>query len=155
MVRTEIEAAGAFPSAEALTEALLAGGVAADALMEAEKLVAASEANGRGRDYVPALELKARALISLGRPAEALSVLHEAQTRATDMDYQRILWRVHRTRGETYSALGDPEATAKSYQEAAAVLRALADTIPDAQLKNDFLSNPIVVSTLKAAQPGS
>ena len=104
------------------------------------------------RDYAPALELKARALINLGQPAEALSLLDEALTRATDMDYRRILWRVQRTRGDAYSALGNADAAAESYQEAAAILRALADTIPDAQLQNGFLSNPVVVSTLSAAQ---
>ncbi len=155
MVRSEIEAAGGFRSGEALVEALLAGGAAADALVEAEKLVAASEANGRGRDYVPALELKARALISLGRPAEALSLLDGALTRARDMDYRRVIWRVQRTKGDAYSALGDRDAATGSYQEAAAVLRTLADTIPDAQLKNGFLSSPVVVSTLKAAQAGA
>jgi tetratricopeptide (TPR) repeat protein len=152
MVRSEIEAAGAFPSAEAMAEALLAGGAAADALEEAEKLMAGSEAGGRGRDYVPALELKARALINLGRPAEALPLLDEALTRATDMNYGRILWRVQLSSGDALSALGDPDAAAGSYQEAAAALRALADTISDAQLQNGFLSNPVVVSTFKAAR---
>ena len=114
--------------------------------------MAGSETRGRGRDYAPALELKARALIKLGQPAEALLLLDEALTLATDMNYRRILWRVQRTRGDAYSALGNADAAAGSYKEAAAVLRALADTIPDAQLQNGFLSNPVVVSTLRAAQ---
>jgi tetratricopeptide (TPR) repeat protein len=152
IVRSEIEAAGAVPTTEALAEALLARGAAADALVEAEKLVAGSEARGRGRDHAPALEVKARALVNVGQPAEALSLLHEALRRARDLDYRRILWRVQRTRGDVYSALGDADAAAGSYKEAAAVLRALADTIPDAQLQNGFLSNPVVVSTLRAAQ---
>jgi tetratricopeptide (TPR) repeat protein len=152
ILRSEIQTAGGFPSSEALAEALLAAGVAADALVEVDKVLAGSEASGRGREYVPALELKARALISLDRPAEALPLLDEALTRATEMDYRRILWRVQRTRGDAHSALSDSEAAAGSYQEAAAVLRALADTIPDAKLRDGFLSNPIVMSTLKAAQ---
>ena len=149
---TFMEAAGAVPGADTVAEALLARGAAADALVEAERLVAGSETRGRGRDYAPALELKARALIKLGQPAEALLLLDEALTLATDMNYRRILWRVQRTRGDAYSALGNADAAAGSYREAAAVLRALADTIPDAQLQNGFLSNPVVVSTFRAAQ---
>lgn len=107
---------------------------------------------GEGATIAPALELKARALIKLGQPAEALLLLDEALTLATDMNYRRILWRVQRTRGDAYSALGNADAAAGSYKEAAAILRALADTIPDAQLQNGFLSNPVVVSTFRAAQ---
>jgi tetratricopeptide (TPR) repeat protein len=152
IVRSEIEAAGAFPAGEVLVEALLAGGAAADALLEAEKLVGGSDAGGRVRQYVPALELEARALIELGRSTEALPLLDEALERARDMDYRRILWRIERTRGDALSALGDPKAASGSYHEAAAELRALADTIPDAELQTGFLSSPVVVSTLKAAQ---
>ncbi len=152
MVRSEIEAAGAFPSGEVLVEALLAGGAAADALVEAEKLVGGAEAGGRLRQYVPALELKARALIDLGRSAEALPLLDEALTRAKDMDFRRIRWRIERTGGDALSALGDPTAAAASYHGAAAELRALADTIPDTELQRGFLSSPVVVSTLKGAQ---
>ena len=152
MIRSEIEEAGAFPAGELLVEALLAGGAAADALVEAEKLVGGAEAGGRLRQYVPALELKARALIDLGRSAEALPLLDDALAQARDIDYRRILWRIERTKGDALSALGDPTAAATSYHQAAAELQALADTIPDAQLQNGFLSNPVVVSTLSAAQ---
>jgi hypothetical protein len=69
-----------------------------------------------------------------------------------DMDYRRILWQIQRTRGDACLALGDRDAAAESYQRAAAALQAVADTIPDAQLKNGFLSNPVAVSTLKTAR---
>jgi hypothetical protein len=51
--------------------------------------------------------------------------------------------------------LGDEGAARQEYELAAAIVRELARSIPDAELKQDYLSNALVSSIVAAAREGS
>jgi tetratricopeptide (TPR) repeat protein len=158
-IREELRRSGARLSPEVLGEALLAAGAAGEALDQAEDALAAIAATQRtreatiafGRRAWPALlDIKARALIALERADEALPLVDEAIAFARAQDYRRVLWRLLATLGAAREALGQTEAAARAYDEAAASVAALAETIPDDRLRRGFMANPAVAAVLEA-----
>ena len=67
---------------------------------------------------------------------------------AAEMRYLPMVWRIRAAKAQALGMLGDAEAAAREYEAATAVIQKLADTIPDAELKGGFLSNPLVSSII-------
>jgi class 3 adenylate cyclase/tetratricopeptide (TPR) repeat protein len=142
-VRASIQSLGGHPRDDIVAEALLVAGAPQAAMEPVEKYVRSSHSRGRLRDYIPALELKARILTAGDRPQEALAVLEEALAMAQEMDYGRVLWRLHYAIGNAHTALHDEEQARAAYDKAGAALREIAATVPDPALRKAFLnSNP-------------
>jgi len=62
-----------------------------------------------------------------------------------------MVWRLSAVKAQALTRLGNIGEAAAAYQAAAAVIRQLAETIPDAALKHGFLSNPLISSIMAAA----
>jgi len=92
-----------------------------------------------------------RILLRLKRPADAVALADEALRAAEEMHYVPMVWRLSAAKAQALTRLGNTAAAAAAYQAAAAVIRQLAATIPDAALTHDFLSNPLVSSIIAAA----
>jgi predicted ATPase len=145
-----------------VAEALLATGRNAESIDVVESILmdAGSGSSspqtflGRPLQRLTALEIKARALTALGRPAEALEAIEPACSSAAQLNCRRLLWRTLATRAAAQLAAGDRGAAAESYREAASGLRSMAETIPDPEHRQGFLSNPSVENVLSAAEAG-
>jgi hypothetical protein len=103
-----------------------------------------AEEGGRRPTAVSALELQARILIELGRPAEALSLANTGIQMTNDMGARSILWRIRAAKAQALEILGDAEAAAKEHQAATEILYDLARTIPDDALRQGFLTDALV-----------
>ena len=134
-----------------VAELLLSEGTLDEAFCQAE--TAASQAAQRGcrPAAVSALEVQVRILLRLHRPADAVARADEALRAAEEMHYLPIVWRIMAAKAQALTGLGNTAEAAAAYQAAAAVIRQLAETIPDAELKHGFLSNPLVSSIMAAA----
>ena len=66
-----------------------------------------------------------------------------------------MVWRIQAAKAQALTRLGDTTGAAQAYETAAAVIRQLAETIPDAALKHGFLLNPLVSSLMTAANDGN
>ena len=136
---------------EVVAELLLSEGALDEALRQAE--TAASQADQRGfrPAAVSALEVQLRILLRLNRLADAVALADEALQAAEEMHYLPMVWRLSAVKAQALSRLGNTAEAAAAYQAAAAVIRQLAETIPDAALKHGFLSNPLVSSIMAVA----
>jgi len=134
-----------------VAELLLSEGTLDEALRQAE--MAASQADQRGfrPAAVSALEVQVRILLRLHRPAEAVALADEALRAAEEMHYVPMVWRLSAAKAQALTRLGHTAEAAAAYQAAAAIIRQLTETIPDAALKHGFLSNPLVSSIMAAA----
>jgi tetratricopeptide (TPR) repeat protein len=101
---------------------------------------------------VAALEVQGRVLLQWGRPAEALSILHSALEIATKIEYVPLVWRISATQAQALEAMGEVEAAAQAWHAAAALIQQLAATIPQRELKQGFLSDPLIASILARVQ---
>jgi tetratricopeptide (TPR) repeat protein len=136
---------------EVVAELLLSEGTLDESLRQAE--TAASQADQRGfrPTAVSALEVQVRILLCLNRPADAVALADGALRAAEEMYYLPMVWRLSAAKAQALTRLGNIAEAAAAYQAAAAVIRQLAETIPDAALKHGFLSNPLVSSIMAAA----
>jgi tetratricopeptide (TPR) repeat protein len=137
----------------ALSAIALAVGNPQEALQEAQRAATEAHANGARPSRAAALELELRALLELNRPAEALPLAEEGLRLATEMSYRPMEWRLHAAKAQALGKLGETDAAAQEYERAAAILRELADTIPDAELRQGFLADPLAASVIKGAGP--
>jgi tetratricopeptide (TPR) repeat protein len=120
-----------------------------EALRQAEKAGTEAEARDWKPSYVAALELQLRALLLLDRPEDVISLADKGIRMAEEMEYRPLLWRVRLAKAQALAALGARAAAAQEYKASAAVIRALANTIDDAQLKRGFMSNTSVSMALE------
>ena len=63
-----------------------------------------------------------------------------------------MLWRIRALKAQALAALGQVEAATGEYQAAAAILLPLADEVPDAELRRNYLSSALVSSILAASR---
>jgi tetratricopeptide (TPR) repeat protein len=135
---------------EVVAELLLSEGTLDEALRQAE--TAALRANQRGfrPAAVSAIEVQVRTLLCLNRLAEAVALADEALRAAEEMHYLPMVWRLSAAKAQALTRLGHTAAATAAYQAAAAVIRQLAEAIPDAALKHGFLLNPLVSSIMAA-----
>jgi tetratricopeptide (TPR) repeat protein len=136
---------------EVVAELLLSEGTLDEALRQAE--IAASQADQRGfrPAAVSAREVQVRILLCLNRPADAVALADEALRAAEEMHYVPMVWRLSAAKAQALTRLGHTAEAAAASQAAAAVIRQLAETIPEAALTHGFLSNPLVSSIMAAA----
>jgi len=62
-----------------------------------------------------------------------------------------MVWRLSAAKAQALTRLGNTVEATAAYQAAAAVIRQLAETIPEAALQHGFLSNPLISSIMAAA----
>ncbi|MCP4536628.1 MAG: AAA family ATPase [Chloroflexi bacterium] len=138
-----------------LGEIALIKGNLEEALEQAEKACAEAEARGWRPAFVSALELQLRVLLKLDRPGEMIALADKGAQMAEQMACRPLMWRVQAAKAQSLALLGDDGAAAQEYKTAAAIVRDLANTIGDAQLKQSFTSNSSVSLVLEHAQAGA
>jgi hypothetical protein len=136
---------------EVMAELLLSEGTLDEALRQAETATSQAAQSGCRPAVVSALEVQVRILLRLNRPADAVALADEAHRAAEEMHYLPMVWRLSAAKAQALTRLGNTAEAAAAYQAAAAVIRQLAETIPEAALKHGFLSNPLVSSIMAAA----
>jgi class 3 adenylate cyclase/tetratricopeptide (TPR) repeat protein len=150
----ELETAGWPLPVELLAEVSLAEGRPDEALQRAEKAILDRSDGGNQYDRVVGMEMKLRALTRLDQAAEAVAVAEDALRIADDGGYLPLVWRLREAKAEALSALGETDAAAWEYQAAARVIRELAESVEDADLRQGFLARARVAVILAAAEEG-
>jgi DNA-binding NarL/FixJ family response regulator len=93
----------------------------------------------------PALmKLRGDALAGLGRFDEAERAYLAARDGAKLFEFRTQLWRIDAARGELYQALGRPEDARAAFESARATLDAIAETITDESLREQFQARAVV-----------
>ena len=134
--------------ADTLAEIALSCGKLDEAVQEAKRAAADAEGEGRRPTQASALELVARALLRLDRPEDAVSLAEEGIALAEEMSVSPMMWRLRAGKARALQMLGQRDAARQEYEAAAATIRVLADSIPDAQLREGFLADPSVAAVL-------
>ena len=98
-----------------------------------------------------ALELRVRVLLRLERAGEATVLADEALAMAEGMGYLPMVWRIRAAKAQGSAMLGDRQGAAREHKAAAAVIQKLRSTIPDAQLEQTYMSNPLISSIITGA----
>jgi class 3 adenylate cyclase/tetratricopeptide (TPR) repeat protein len=104
------------------------------------------------RQFLPsALLLKGRVLAARGEGDEAEAVLGEAKKRAEELGFRRPLWEIEWHLSLLAADRGDRRAATELGGHAASILRRMAETIDDDELRESFLALPNVRAVLEAA----
>jgi len=143
---------GTSAPAVAMAEVSFHQGRLDEALGLADRSVSEAEQRGDTPVQMAALEVKLRILLALDRPSEAAAMADDALRMATEIRSLPIVWRLQAARAEALAMLGNTDAATQAYAAAAGVIRTLADSIPDATLRKEFLSNAQVASIMDAAR---
>jgi len=85
----------------------------------------------RPPDGLVAAEVKLRALLALGRAAEALPLAVSAVAQAEAMQCRRLLWQLLAAQMQAQELLGEVTAAGVTRQAATEALRTLSASIPD------------------------
>jgi hypothetical protein len=95
--------------------------------------------------------LRSRAVLAQwdGDAAQAISHLHTALALAQEMELPGEEWPILGVLGGLYAEQGDPAQAQQAEQEAAAIIRRLAETIDEADLRAGFLAAGQVRFTLE------
>jgi hypothetical protein len=91
--------------------------------------------------------LRARALLALGRFAEARDAVDAALAVVMPLGWQSLAWRLRASRAVALAGLGDNTAAAER-RAAVDILMAVADTLRDASVRARFLSRPVAAALL-------
>jgi tetratricopeptide (TPR) repeat protein len=137
--------------ATVLGEVALAQGNLDGALRHAQSACAETQESGYRSGYVAALELQLRVLLRLDRPGDAIVLAETGIQMAEETGTLPMLWRIHASKAQALEMIGQAEASAQAYAAAATILLDLADAIPDASLKRNYLANPLVSAILAAS----
>ncbi|MEE9280691.1 MAG: AAA family ATPase [Myxococcota bacterium] len=139
---------GLQPSAAEEAELALATGRADRALELAGRASEAAERNGRRRDLIRVLELKARILTELERRSEAIALAGEALAHAEETGYRTLAWRIRAVRAHALAGAGDPDAAARDLEAARETLKELSGAISDRELRSEFEAEPLAAKVL-------
>ncbi len=120
-------------------ELALAQGNPALALDITDRLIASAPGMSAGRVITFLWKLKGEALAAMGHPDEADSLLHAALENARASGEQFLLWRLHASLGRLYHAMDRQSEAEEQLTSARKLVDELADTVPDAELRNSFL----------------
>src|SRR5207244_4789947 len=96
---------------------------------------------GSRPDALLAVELKARALLALGRPAEALVEVDGALPLADELRLASMRWRLRAARARALDALDRSAEAAAERAAVSALLAELAATIDDDDLRRTFVAS--------------
>jgi class 3 adenylate cyclase/tetratricopeptide (TPR) repeat protein len=147
-------AACAFrPSELALAQRRLSEGNPGEALEFVAKVAHHAEANGLRREHIIALEAELRALGDLGRWAEMAQRADEALAEAEATKFQAIAWCIQSHRARARIEIGDCAGAARDTEVARQLLRALAATVPDADLRACLEADPAARRVLATTEP--
>ena len=146
-LRIQVEAAGGRLADEALIAALLKSGDSDAALAECSVRLAQLDKDARVRGYWFVEEMRIRALLGLGRFADARQAADAAIVAVTPLGGRSLEWRLRASRAAALDGLGDRRATAER-GAAREVLMAVAKTLKQASLRERFLSQPIASGLL-------
>jgi class 3 adenylate cyclase/tetratricopeptide (TPR) repeat protein len=137
-------------AAQVMAELLLAKGQ----LDEALRQIAASARDAGHIDfkpaYVSALVLQLRILLRLDMPTDVVALADDALRIAEKISYGQMIWRIRAAKAQALRALGHDAEAAEASHRAEAVIRELAATIPDEELKSNFLARAFEASTMPA-----
>jgi tetratricopeptide (TPR) repeat protein len=142
---------GSRMPAELEAEIALFFGQPARALERAEAAVSLASDMDSRNFYVSGREVQLRALLQLGRPAEVVALADGALRMAWEMGYRPMVWRLQGARARALAALGRTHEATQEHEAAATLVRTLAQSIPDPELKRGFLSRALASLTLAAA----
>jgi tetratricopeptide (TPR) repeat protein len=154
-IAQDLESIGETLPPDVTAEIALGEGKLDQALRRTEIACAEAKGSGRRPDQVSASELRLRVLLRLGRPGDVISLADEVLQMAEEMGYRAMAWRIRATKAQARGMLGDEQAARQEYELAAAIIRELAHTIPDAELKYNYLSNAFVSSIIAASSDRS
>jgi hypothetical protein len=140
-LRAEVEAAGGRLADDALIAAQLRAGDADEALAGCSARQTQLANDVRTRAYWLVEEMKIRALLALGRLADARQTADAALAVVTPLDWRWLEWRLRASRAAALAALGDQKAEAER-TAARDLLTAIAKTMHPASVRERFLSQP-------------
>jgi class 3 adenylate cyclase/tetratricopeptide (TPR) repeat protein len=103
-----------------------------------------AEEGDRKPSYLSALLLQVWILLKLDPPEEVIPLIDRGIRTAEEMGYRPLLWRLRAAKAQAIEIQGDGELAAQEYAAAAVIVRKLADSIADPQLKQSFMSNASV-----------
>jgi adenylate cyclase len=120
-------------------ELALCQGDPALALDIVERLVISAPGMAPGRVITFLWKLKGEALAALGHTEEAHTLLLTAIENAQATGERFLLWRLHASLGKLYCAIGQQSEAEKEFSNAYELIQELADTVPDGELRDNFL----------------
>jgi len=129
-----------------IAETIFLKGSLEEGLEQTERALTRSERDGNKLHSIPALELKCRILFKMNRIDNALTVAEEGCNQAIKSEFRSILWRILAERAKIKNVLGDLTGAREDFHSAGVIVDELAETIPDAELKRIFKSNPRVTA---------
>lgn len=124
----------------AWAELLLAEGDAAAALRIAEELISSVPGEAADRPTAALLRLRGAALLALGRLDDAAAALEAAWHAAQARGERPLLWQIQATLARVYRRLGREAPAEAALGSAGATILALAATIDDIALREQFLT---------------
>lgn len=109
------------------------------ALEIVDRLIASTPGTSPGGVITFLWKLKGETLAIMGHAEHAGSLLHAAIENARAQGEQFLLWRMHASLGRLYIAMNYQKEAHKEFSTARELIEALAATIPDGALKDNFL----------------
>ncbi len=106
-----------------------------------ERLITSAPGMSPGRVITFLWQLKGEALAALGRTEETCSLLRAAVENGQAIPERFLLWRVHAKLGQIYRTVEAAEAVEREFSAARALIDELAATVPDKELRRNFLQN--------------
>jgi hypothetical protein len=156
IVARSLMAAGADTSAlddiraelppDARTELRLLQGDAEGAFERLARVTVWATESGDDRGAIVAGEAKVRALIALGRTADAVTDAGVWLEKAIATEFRTVVWRLHVSRAKARRLEGDESGAADDIAAAAAAVRELAQGIADESKRRSFMSDPLIAS---------
>jgi len=138
-------------AAQVMAELLLSEGRLDEALRRAAVSARHADQSGLKPAYVSARVLQLRILLRLNRPTDVVELADDVLRIAEDMSYRPMLWRIRAARAHALRALGDDVEAADEYERARAMVRELAETISDKELKSKFLARAFGAAMISEA----
>jgi tetratricopeptide (TPR) repeat protein len=131
-------------------ELLLAQGDAEGALAQLDELEVQARELELWLRLAAIAEARSRVLLQLGRPAEANAATDDALEFVQERGLVPLGWRLHAARAAALTALDRPGEAAAEWASAATIVRQLASSIPDDELRAGYLTCPDVAAVLAA-----
>ena len=142
------------PRGVAAAHMTLAGGDPAAALEQARRVQDLLTEHGMPLPAADAGELAALCLVQLARWDEARDEASRQIAFCVESGYRNLHWRLLAIRADARAGLGDREGADQDLAAAAVLLDALAATMPNAELRDAFLSQP-AAARARAASLGT
>jgi tetratricopeptide (TPR) repeat protein len=133
-------------------EVLLAEGKYEQALADATTFADEARGGERMGDLLIADELKARALLYLKRPRDAVGLLQESVRLAQDCHALPAAWKLLALRAQAFRDMKDVENGRRDSLQAAGILKRVGDSIRDPEERARFFARSSVSSVLEGSE---